>query len=104
VCQFFFANRKAVHFRYKELFGIDEQVEQPDDEGVEDTTKVSPKEAAARYYFNLTYQISGEDITKFKQIETMSVYLVLNTASLIKDRLVKEKEEQKKLEQMYKNK
>jgi hypothetical protein len=37
-------------------------------------------------------------------METMSVYLVLNTASLIKDRLVKEKEEQKKLEQMYKNK
>ena len=96
MCQFFFANRKAVHFRYKELFGIDEQVEQVDDEGVQDTPQMDPRQAAARYYFNLTYQISGEDITKFRQMETMSVYLVLNTASLIKDRIIKEKEEQKK--------
>jgi hypothetical protein len=36
-------------------------------------------------------------------METMSVYLILSTASLIKDRLLKEREEQKKLEQMYKN-
>ena len=102
LCQFFFANRKAIHFRYKELFGIDEQVEQPDNEGVEDTTKMGKKETAVRFYFNLTHQLAGEDITKFQQIDNQPLYLCLNICSMLKERYLKQKEELRKLEKQYK--
>ncbi len=64
----------------------------------EDTPIIPPSEATARYYFELTYQLCGEDITKFDRLNELNVYLCLNTASLIKDRIIKEKNELKKLE------
>jgi hypothetical protein len=94
---FFFANRRAIHYRFKNFFEYDEQDEQTEDTGVEDTPQIPPKEAAARFYFGLTLSIANEDITKLQQIENMSVYLVLNSASVLKDRRIKEQEEIKKL-------
>lgn len=70
----------------------------------EDSTPMAPSEATARYYFELTYQLTGEDITKFDRLNDMNVYLCLNTASLIKDRVIKQQNELKKIESEYKHK
>jgi len=99
VCQFFFSNLRVIHFNYKEFFGTDPEDEQVDIEGVEDDAQISKKEMVSRFYFGLTYKLTGEDITKFEQIEQMSVYLCLNTASLIKDRIEQEKKQIEKLKQ-----
>jgi|688.fasta_scaffold1162910_2 hypothetical protein len=95
--QFFFSYIKSIHLKYKEFFGTNEQDEQPVDEDVEVSPKISPSEATARFYFELTYKLSNDDITKFKQIDESGLYLCLNTASLIKDRITKEQNELKKL-------
>jgi hypothetical protein len=59
-------------------------------------------QTAARYYFALTFQLAKEDLTKFEQIENMSVYLCLNAASIFKERRLKEQEEIKKLQNKVK--
>lgn len=97
MCQFFFSNIKSVHLKYKAFFGTDDQDEQDVDEDVETPTQMAPSEATARFYFELTYRLANDDITKIMQIENTNVYLCLNTASLIKDRIVKEQNELKKL-------
>jgi len=51
----------------------------------------------------LTYQLAKEDLTKFHQIEDMSVYLCLNTASLIKDKIISEQNEMKKIKNEMKS-
>ena len=99
VCQFFFSNLRVIHYKYKEFFGSDPEDEQVDTEGVEDVTPIPKTEMVARFYFNLTYLLSGEDITKFEQIDNTSVYLCLNTASLIKDRIEQEKRQIEKMKQ-----
>ena len=76
---------------------MDEQDEQTDNEGMDDVAEISPKQITARFYFNLSYLIAKEDITKLEHIEQMPVYLILNTASLIKDRNTQEQNELKKL-------
>ena len=101
--KFFFANLKAIHLKYKEFFGTEDEVDQEVGENEEVSPQISSSEAAARFYFQLTYQLSGDDITKFKQIDDLSVYLCLNTASLIKDRIIQEQEELKKLKNEMKN-
>lgn len=73
-------------------------MEQDEDTGVEDTPKIPAKEAAARFYFGLTLTLANEDITKIQQIENMPVYLVLNTASQIKDKRIQEQNEIKKMQ------
>jgi hypothetical protein len=99
LCQFFFSNRQVIHHRFRKFFEIQDEDNDDTTEGVEDTPKIRPKEATARFYFTLTFQLAGEDITKLKQIENMSVYLVLNAASLLKDKRIQEMNELKKLEQ-----
>ena len=101
--KFFFANIKSVHIKYKEFFGTQDEVEQEVGEDDEVVTQIPDTEATARFYFQLTYQLAGDDITKFKQIESLSVYLCLNTAALIKDRIIKEQEDLKKLKNEMKN-
>ena len=98
-CNFFFSNRRVIHHRFKGFFEFEEQDEQVETDSVEETPQIPPKEAAARFYFGLTLQLAGEDITKIKQIENMPVYLVLNTASQIKDRRIAERNEIKKMQQ-----
>jgi hypothetical protein len=56
-------------------------------------------QATARFYFNLTYQLAKEDITKIEQVENMSLYMALNVASLMKDQYERERDEQNKLNQ-----
>lgn len=78
---------------------MEDKDEQTGDEGVEDFATLHPREATARFYFTLTFALAKEDITKIKQIENMSVYLVLNTASLLKDKRIQEMNEIRKMEQ-----
>lgn len=101
--KFFFANIRAIHLKYKEFFGTEDEVEQEVREDDEVAPQIPETEATARFYFQLTYQLSGDDITKFQQIESLSVYLCLNTAALIKDRIIKEQEDLKKLKNEMKN-
>jgi len=46
----------------------------------------------------VTLYIYIEDITKIEQLNEMNMYLCLSTASLIKDRIIKQQNEMKKLE------
>lgn len=100
--RFFFHNRQSVYERYREFFDYEEQIKPDDSEGVEDTTKMGKKETAVRFYFNLTHQLAGEDITKFQQIDNQPLYLCLNICSMLKERYLKQKEELRKLEKQYK--
>lgn len=100
--QFFFSNRNNIYQQYKEFFGVDEQNQPDDNEGVGDTTKMGKKEAAFRYYFSITLNLAGEDITKINQIDELPVLLCLNTASIMKERADKQREEIKKMEKQFK--
>jgi hypothetical protein len=60
------------------------------------------KETTIRFYFNLTYQLATEHITKMEQIDNLSLYLCLNISALMKERFLKQKEELKKLEKQTK--
>ena len=75
--------------------------ESEDNEGMDDAPKISAKEATARFYFNLTYQLAKEDITKFEEVENMNLFICLNVASMLKDRYERERDEQRKMEQKY---
>jgi hypothetical protein len=100
-CAVFFFNRSNIHKKYAGFFGVGEQDEQEDNEGVADDAKISQKEATARFYFNLTYQLAKEDITKFEQVENMNLYICLNVASIMKDKYERELEQHRKMEQKY---
>ena len=64
---------------------------------MEDATKVDKTQNTIRFYFALTYQLAKDDITKFQQIDDLPTYLCLNTAALLKERYLKEKEEYDKI-------
>lgn len=100
---FFFANKSSISRKYKEFFGTQTEVNEDVESDSEETTTIPPSEATARFYFQLTYQLAKEDLTKFHQIEEMSVYLCLNTCSLIKDRNIQEQNEIKKLKNEMKS-
>jgi hypothetical protein len=100
--QFFFSNRNNIYQQYKEFFDVDEQNQPDDNEGVGDTTKMGKKEAAFRYYFSITLNLAGEDITKINQIDELPLLLCLNTASMMKERVQKQNEEMKKMEKQFK--
>ena len=99
--QFFFFNRINVHKKYGGFFGVGEQSKSGDDEEMEETPKISAKEATARFYFNLTYQLAKEDVTKIDEVINSNLYICLNVASIMKDRYERERDEQRKLEQKY---
>ena len=81
---------------------MDEQNEPEDKDGVGDTPKMGKKEAAFRYYFTITLNLSGDDITKINQIDELPLLLCLNTASIMKERMEKQREELKKMEKQLK--
>lgn len=58
---------------------------------------MAPKEATARFYFQLTYMLAKEDITKMVDVEKQNLYLSLSVASLMKDNMEKQKEEMRKI-------
>ena len=99
---FFFSNRKYIHNLYKEFFGYEDKDGETDGTDTEDTTQMGATEATLRFYFELTYELSNRDLTKIEQIENTNLYLCLNTASLMKDRIIKERNEIKKLENQNK--
>lgn len=67
-----------------------------------DSTEMASKENTVRFYFNLTYQLAGEDITKVQQMDDIPMYLCLNVAALLKERHDKEQEEIRKMERQLK--
>lgn len=81
---------------------MDEQNEPEDNEGVGDTPKMAKKEAAFRYYFSITLNLAGEDITKINTIDELPLLLCLNTASIMKERIQKQNDEIKKMEKQFK--
>lgn len=60
-------------------------------------------EATARFYFELTYHLAHEDITKMDEVEKRNLYLCLSVASLMKDKINKTNQDMKKI-QMENNK
>ena len=98
MCKFFFSHLKRIRFSYKAFF------EEKDTEGdipvenPEEDSFIPNSEAAARFFFELTYQLAQEDITKFEGINESNLYLCLNAASLIKDRIIKQENEMRKLQ------
>lgn len=67
-----------------------------------DSPEMASKENTIRFYFNLTYQLAGEDITKVQQMDDIPMYLCLNVAALLKERFDKEQEELRKMERQLK--
>ena len=59
---------------------------------------MAPSESAARFYFQLTYSLAKEDLTKFDRINEMNNYLCLNTASIMKDRIIQQQNELKAIQ------
>ena len=99
VCQhFFFGNRKHIHNQYQGFFGIDSENADNGDEVLDEDAEVVEKGSTARFYFALTYQLAKEDITKFTEVENTNLYLCLSTASLMKDRADKEREDLRKMQ------
>ena len=95
---FFFASLKRVHQQYRNFFESDEEDREIPETDEEDTPKMAPSESAIRFYFELTYQLANEDLTKIDQLNETNMYLCLHTASLLKDRAIKQQNELKKLE------
>ena len=90
-----------MHKKYGGFFEYTEQDEREDNDEVEQTPKIPAKEATARFYFNLTYQLAKEDITKFEEVENMNLFICLNVASIMKEKYLKELEQHRKMEQKY---
>mgnify|MGYP003349139626 CR=1 FL=1 len=78
---------------------MEEETGETDVERDEDIPKLSPQETTARFYFQLTFQLANDDITRMSDVENQNVYLCLSVASLLKDRAIKQNEELKKLKQ-----
>ena len=102
MCQLFFSHIKRIHFSYKHLFESETEDRETDATDSEDTSNVASSQTAARYYFELTYELANRDITKIEPIENMNLYLCLNTAALMKDRITQEQNEIKKMKQEVK--
>lgn len=68
-----------------------------DQTDTQDSAYVPPSENTARFYFGLSYRLAKEDITKFEEIDNLSLYLCLNAASLVKDQIIKEQNELRKI-------
>lgn len=98
----FFFNKQNTHRRYKEFFGTPDEPIQDDGEGSEDISKMAAKEATARFYFGATMELCQDDITKIHHIDSMPLYLCLNTLSVFKDRREAERKEIEKMKQKAK--
>jgi len=101
LCTGFFLHRQRVYKQYKEYFGVADEDLSSNGEGDKDNTKVAPQEATARFYFAATLELCGNDITKLKQIESLGLYLCLNTLARNKDIRETEKRELQKMKNKY---
>jgi hypothetical protein len=98
LCQFFFSHRKRIHFQYRKFYESEDETNQNDETSTEDTPQMAASESAARFYFQLTYSLAKEDLTKFDRINEMNIYLCLNTASMMKDRIIQQQNELKAIQ------
>ena len=101
LCTGFFLHRQRVYKQYKEYFGVADEDLSSNGEGDKDNTKVAPQEATARFYFAATLELCGNDITKLKQIESLGLYLCLNTLARNKDIRESERKELQKMKNKY---
>ena len=95
--QFFFSHLKRIRHQYKSFFDAEETDQGDQNKDPELDNNETPSSAAARFFFQLTYQLSKEDITKVERINESNVYLCLNVASLMKDRVVEQENQMRKL-------
>lgn len=97
MCTAFFLHRKGIYNQYKEYFGVPDEDIQDDGQREKDTPTMAPKEAVARFYFGATLELANNDITKIKHIESLGLYLCLNTLARNKDIREAEKKELEKI-------
>lgn len=71
---------------------------EPTEDGGENTPQKSPSENTARFYFDFTFRLANRDLTKFAELNKMNLYLCLNAASLIKDEIVAQQNEIRKIQ------
>ena len=98
VCQFFFSHLKRIRFQYKSFFETENEPETQDTETDELGTDEPASQQAARFFYQLTYQLAKEDLTKYERINDSNLYLCLNTAALLKDRAIAHENEMRKLQ------
>ena len=58
---------------------------------------MGPREATARFYFQLTYMLAKEDVTKMRDVEKQNLYLCMSVAAIMKDNMEKQKMEIQKI-------
>ena len=100
--KFFFAHKQRIYHQYKEFYGYEDPDREVSETMEEDTPQIPPSEATARFYFQLTYLLGNENLTQYERVNDLNMYLCLNTASLIKERRLKEQEEIRKIQQKNK--
>lgn len=96
--QFFFSHLKRIRYQYKSFFETEDENQSNQNQDSDDNTGEPPSQMAARFFFELTYQLAKEDLTKYDRISATNLYLCLNTASLMKDRVIKQENEMRKLQ------
>lgn len=64
---------------------------------------MAASQATARFYFELTLGLAQQDITKYDLITHSQMYLCLNAAALMKDKVIKEQNQIKELERKMKS-
>lgn len=97
-CKFFFSHLKRIRYQYKSFFETENETEGNNTETDELGTNEPPSQQAARFFYELTYQLAKEDLTKYERINKTNLYLCLNTAALLKDRVIKQENEMRKLQ------
>jgi hypothetical protein len=82
---------------------VEEQVSEDADERFDAPSEISPKEAVARFYFSTLNLLAKDDVTKYKKVLSVKLYLCLNALSAHKERVEKENELMKKEQQQWKS-
>lgn len=59
---------------------------------------MAPSEGAARFYFQLTMSLASDDLTKWERINETNAYLCLATAAMMKDKVIQQQNEIKKMQ------
>lgn len=96
--QFFFSHRKRVHFQYRKFYESEDEANQNDDPDNEAPPEMAPSEGAARFYFQLTMSLANDDLTKWDRINETNAYLCLSTAAMMKDKVIQQQNEIKKMQ------
>lgn len=102
-CTIFFFNKSNIHKRYKEYFGTPDEDDKIPEERDENISKMGAKEATARFYFAASLELCQNDITRLTHIDSLPIYLCLNTLSFNKDIRERERREIERMKQKSKS-